>query len=396
MRVGLDLWHATLASGGIGRYAVELTKSLVALNSEQPGVRYVLFPGRGPAEWITRMLAEHSPVVSLGTAYWKLPRAGIPARVVRSTLCVARRSRGLELNVLHCMDFLDVPLAPLGKVRIVATVHDISPILYPDTFTRRHAIFFRALARPLLHKAERLVTVSRSAASEIAEWDKTLREKLSVVYPGVGTEFRPAEPGIVDELRKQYRLPRDYVLCLATVQPRKNLSRLLDAYAMLARRDPSFPLLAVAGRLGWLYRSFVQAIRDNRLENRIRYLGFVPDEHLPALLTGAKALVFPSLHEGFGLPVLEAMACGTPVVTSNRSSLPEVAGDAALLVDPLDVESIAWGIERIVANSKLAAELVQRGFQRATRFSWETAAREVLDVYRSCVSEFFTTRVVAG
>lgn len=386
MRVGLDLWHATLDSGGIGRYAVELTKALVALQSESSGLSYVLFPGRGQPAWMETVLAEHANTC-LGIRRWRWPRAGIPARVARAALLIARRSRALGVDVLHCMDFLDTPLGAVGRTRIVATVHDISPILYPETFTRRHALFFGALARTLARRADRLITVSHAAAGEIIEWDGTLSEKLSVVHLGVSDVFRPAEPRIVDEVRTRYQLPAEYLVCLATVQPRKNLERLVDAYALLIGRDALVPPLVVAGRLGWLYGPILRAVAERRLQAHVRLLGFVPDEHLPALLTGAKAFVFPSIHEGFGLPVLEAMACGTPVVTSNCSSLPEIAGDAAVLVDPRDVESIAHGIQRILTDAALAADLMQRGFRRAATFTWTRAAQRTLDVYRACVGQ---------
>jgi glycosyltransferase involved in cell wall biosynthesis len=384
MRIGLDLWLCTPSRGGIGRYAEELTRALVAEGGD--ACEFVLFPGLEYPSWLAGVLRARPAAVRLGVEGWKRHRRGFPTRLLRSNLVIAPRVRRQSIDIFHSMDFLDTPLMGLGSAAVVSTIHDISPLLYPDTFTRRHALFFRVLARPLLRRADRIITVSQAAAAEILEWDPSLEGKLNVVYEGVSPHFRPASSDEVAAIRTRYGLPGGYILCVGTVQPRKNLARLIEAYALLTARDGGIPPLVIAGGLGWLYEPIVNKVAEYRVADRVKFLGFVPDADLPALFTGASLFVFPSMHEGFGLPVLEAMACGAPVVTSNRSALPEVAGDAAVLVDPLDVESIADGIAKILKDQVIARRLAEAGRHRAAQFTWTAAARKLLEIYRSCLA----------
>jgi len=203
------------------------------------------------------------------------------------------------------------------------------------------------------------------------------------VYSGWDERMQPVEDeATIEGVKARYHIRGEYVLYVGTLQPRKNLGRLLEAVALLrkeARRGEA-PSLIIAGRKGWLYDPVFQQVERLGLEGEVVFPGYVPQEDLPALLSGARLFVFPSLYEGFGLPVLEAMACGTPVVCSNVSSLPEVAGDAALLVDPLDVEGMAEAMNRLLQDEGLRAELVERGYRQVRRFSWERCARATLAV----------------
>lgn len=384
MRIGLDLWP-TVDRGGIGRYASELARALVALGQDGSAHEVVLFPGKEQPVWVDEVLNRSPSSVRLGCPLWRGRRKGFPTRILRANLLGATRFNAQRLDVFHSADFFDTPLVGLGRTKTVTTVHDISPILHPETVTPRHAWFFRALIRPLVRRADWLITVSRSTAEEIVEWDPTLGRRLSVIHEGVSSDFYPVEPRIVAAMRAQYHLPEEYILCLGTVQPRKNLSRLLEAFALMVRHDAFLPPLVIAGSLGWLYEPILRRVAELRLDSRVRFLGFVPDDDLPALLSGASVFVFPSIHEGFGLPVLEAMACGVPVVTSNRSSLPEVAGDAAVLVDPFRAEAIAEGIRGVLGSKVTAVELRRLGLQRASVFTWADTARKTLGVYRNCL-----------
>jgi glycosyltransferase involved in cell wall biosynthesis len=184
---------------------------------------------------------------------------------------------------------------------------------------------------------------------------------------------------LIERVKARYGIRGDYILYVGTLQPRKNLRRLLKAYAMVQKRDET-PCLVIAGRKGWLYDQIFQQVERLGLETEVIFPGYVPQDDLPTLLSGACFFVFPSLYEGFGLPVLEAMACGTPVLCSNVSSLPEVAGNVALLVDPLDVESMAEAMNRLLQDEGLRAQLVERGFQQVRQFSWDRCARETLTV----------------
>jgi len=221
---------------------------------------------------------------------------------------------------------------------------------------------------------------------------------------GNETTFQPVrDEEAIEAVKARYGIAGDYVLFVGTLQPRKNLIRLIEAFSPSTRlrraqssrsgrrlSNPQSPIsnlqLVIAGKKGWLYEEIFQQVEELELEGKVVFTGYVVAGDLPALLSGAGLFVFPSLYEGFGLPVLEAMACGTPVICSNASSLPEVAGDAALLVDPLDVEGLAAAMERVLGDEALRAELIERGFERARKFSWERCARETLDVLERAVS----------
>jgi glycosyltransferase involved in cell wall biosynthesis len=177
-------------------------------------------------------------------------------------------------------------------------------------------------------------------------------------------------------------LPEQFILSLGTIEPRKNLASLLEAYRVLRNQGSDLGLVIV-GKKGWLYEGFFHRLRELGLENEVLFTGFVPDEDLPAICSAAELFVFPSLYEGFGLPVLEAMACGAPVITSNVSSLPEVAGNAALLVDPASVRELTEAMAAVLQDEELRTSLQSKGPKQAARFSWEKAARETLAVYQS-------------
>jgi glycosyltransferase involved in cell wall biosynthesis len=210
--------------------------------------------------------------------------------------------------------------------------------------------------------------------------------KISVIHCGVEPRFRrmtdAADGETLATVRRKYDLPQRFILSVGTIQPRKNLARLAEAFDMLNAQRPTLDWdLVIAGGKGWLYDGVFEQVKASGLESRVHFIGFVNDADLPALYNLAGLFAFPSLYEGFGLPPLEAMACGTPVVCSKASSLPEVVGDAALTVDPLDVTELAEAMRRAIEDESLRSSLVQRGLMRATRFTWSKAAEELLKVY---------------
>jgi glycosyltransferase involved in cell wall biosynthesis len=212
--------------------------------------------------------------------------------------------------------------------------------------------------------------------------------KIDVVHHGLSPQFRPLDGAAVAEACARYGLgaPGSYLLYVGTVQPRKNLARLIDAFAQVARQEAGGAALrlVIAGKRGWLTEEIERRAAASGVAGQVLFPGFVADADLPALLSGALAFVFPSLYEGFGMPVLEAMACATPVLTSTTSALPEVAGDAALLVDPHDTEAIAEGIARLLSDAALRERLRERGMQRAAQFTWHRCASETLRVLAAC------------
>jgi glycosyltransferase involved in cell wall biosynthesis len=262
--------------------------------------------------------------------------------------------------------------------RQVVTVHDAAPLDHPEWFASKFARWYGFVLPRLLSSARRIITVSEFSRVRLVDHAAAVATRIDVIPLGIGHEFRPVDDSAVAELRRRRRLPDDYVLAVGSLQPRKNLARLLVAWERLRPRFPDTLLVVAGARFDDIFGS----AGFDRLPRRVLLLGYVDDAELPALYTGARALVHPSLYEGFGLPLLEAMACGTPVVTSAGSAMAELADGAAELVDPRDPASIAEGIERAIARRD---ELRTAGFERARAFTWDAAADATAAVYQELV-----------
>lgn len=383
MRVGLDLGNCTTAYAGIGRYVEELTRALLVQAATAEGTgELVLFMGEHEPIWLSGALAAAVPesLASRTRLERRYARAGHAA--LRANVFLGPRLASLGIRVFHAPDTLGFPLISARRVARVATVHDLIPMLLPETVTRRHRWIRGAALAGVVKWADRLIADSHATARDLFDRYPAAVDKTRVVHLGVDPRFAPASAEAVSAVRSRFALPPAYLLYVGTLEPVKNLERLFEAYGILSQRDPEVPPLVIAGRRGWLYEGILRRVGELQLASRVVLCGFVPDEALPALLTGAMVFVFPSLYEGFGLPVLEAMACGAPVITSDRSSLPEIAGGAAVLVDPKNPAAIADGIQQLLDHSEDRKALAQQGIARASQFRWEDAARQTLAVYR--------------
>jgi glycosyltransferase involved in cell wall biosynthesis len=267
------------------------------------------------------------------------------------------------------------------RYRNVITVTDVSPLLHPDTHGRGQVMYHRYFLPQVLKRADVIVTISHSSKKDIISCFRLSEEKVHVIHLGVDRNFVPTVTGESNFART---LPERYILNIGTLEARKNLPRLLEAYAIVRGKGLSHKLL-IAGARGWRLSSLARIVEKHKLENDVVFLGYVEDADLPLLYSRADFFVYPSIYEGFGLPILEAMACGTPVITSNCSSMPEVAGDAALLVDPLDVNDLVTKILDLAGSGDLRRFLREKGIGRASLFSWEKTAQETLAVYEKAV-----------
>lgn len=287
--------------------------------------------------------------------------------------------------------FVPAHVLPLWlPARTLVTVHDLGYLHFPDTHTRWQRRYLDWSTRWNVYAATRVLADSQATAHDLESLLGTPRDKIRVVYPGFErTHERPDNPPAA-EILDRYEIRPPYVLYVGTLQPRKNLARLAHAFArVLATWQASGPRpqLVLAGRAGWLSDQVLHDITQAGLGDAVRITGFVPDNDLQILLANATLLAFPSLHEGFGFPILEAQAVGVPVLTSATSSCPEVAGEGALLVDPLDVEAIAGGLHQLLDDASLRTRLVQLGESNLPRFSWPQAAQQVLDVLDELLTE---------
>ena len=279
----------------------------------------------------------------------------------------------------HAPDTLFVPShvvpwnAPLLRhTRVVTTIHDLGFLSFPEAHTRFQNFYLRLTTRWAALVAHRIIAISQATADDFVRYTGVDPQRVVVIHHGVAPEFHPNH-------QSSSPYPR-YMLYVGTLQPRKNIMRMIEAFAQ-AKLHPDTHLL-IGGRTGWLSQPLQQRIDELDMADRIHLLGFVPDEQLYGLMAGARAFVFPSLYEGFGMPVLEAMASGTPVITSTTSALPEVAGDAALLVDPTDVNAIAAAMQQLDTDDVVYDHLRQRGLTHAASFTWVRTAAQTLDVLR--------------
>jgi glycosyltransferase involved in cell wall biosynthesis len=288
-------------------------------------------------------------------------------------------------------DALFVPshVLPLAHPRAsLVTVHDLGYLQFPETHPWHQRLYLDLSTRWSARAAAHILADSEATRSDLVARYGTPPEKITVAHPGYDETLAPArDPATVEAVKARFGIAGDYFLYLGTLQPRKNLARVIAAFAALKSEilKPD-TVLVLAGKRGWLYEDLFAQVRYMGLEGRVLFPGYIPDEDKAALLSGALAFVFPSLYEGFGLPVLEAQACGCPVITSTTSSLPEVAGDAALLVDPGDSDAIAAAMQRIAADSALRETLVEQGLANVHRFSWTACAQSVMSVIEQCVS----------
>ena len=282
-------------------------------------------------------------------------------------------------------DVLFVPAHVLPLIhprRSVVTVHDLGYLAYPEAHKTGDRRYLDWSTRWNARRAKFVIADSAATQADLIRAYGVDERKIRVIHLGRDETLAPVpDAQVLAEVQARYGITAHYVLYVGTLQPRKNLARVIEAFARAAAA-PAFAgiQLVLAGKKGWLYDDLFAQVERMGLAGRVLFPGYVDDADLPALLSGALAFVFPSLYEGFGIPVLEAGACGVPVITSNTSSLPEVAGDAALLVDPHDVDAIAEAMTRLVTDAALRTELSRRGLANVQRFSWEKCARETLAV----------------
>ena len=300
------------------------------------------------------------------------PRVRIPWEQLLAPILLRATRADLYHGVLN--------VAPLAcPVPSVITIHDLAFLVFPQTFRGVNRTYLTWATKASARRARRILAVSEATRQEIIRLLGIAPEKVVVTHDAADARFAPPDPAVLAEYRRRAGLPERFVLYIGTLEPRKNIPTLLRAYAQIAR-EVDAPLLIGGGR-GWLYDEIFATAEQLNLGDKVRFIGFVPGEDLPLLYAAATVFAFPSSYEGFGMPLLEAMACGTPTVTSNVSSLPEVAGDAALLVDPRSPEALAEALRRLLTDTELRAELRQRGLAQARRFDWTESAARTLRVY---------------
>jgi glycosyltransferase involved in cell wall biosynthesis len=377
MIIGIDASRALRARRtGTERYSLEIIRHLLALPDAE-GRRWRLYTDTPDVEGVLTALlpsAEHVEICLLaGKRLWTHRALGRE---------VVQRPPDVLFVPAHVIPFR---LPPSHLPVSVVTIHDLGYHAFPQTHTFWQRLYIEASTRWSVHVARRVIAVSQATAYDLQRLYHTPAERIRVVHEAPAQALAVTAEQIA-AVRQRYAIERPYSIFVGTIQPRKNVTRLLQAYAWLYRNTAVTWELLFVGASGWLSESLHEQARSLGLAEQVRFLGYVPDDDLPALVKGALFFSFPSLFEGFGLPVLEAQRYGVPVLTSNNSSLPEVAGDAALLVDPTDVDAIANAMLRLSQDEVLRQQLIEAGYVNVKRFSWEKAAQETMNVLREAAS----------
>jgi glycosyltransferase involved in cell wall biosynthesis len=354
--------------GGNESYATNLIEALAEIDSVN---RYTIYVTRRVA---VERFSNRWPNFSVRTTLPHTPLIRIP-------LTLSAELRRNPVDVLH-VQFTAPPFAPCP---VVVSIHDLSFEHLPETFRWRSRKQLRITVRRSAREAAQVIALSQVARNDIIESYQVPPEKVSVIPLAAPTHFQPVQNEEVQRVRQTYGIEGAYVLSVGAIQPRKNLSRLVAAYSRLhwAKPEGKLPKLVLVGKCSWLYEETLRTIRELEVSNSVILTGYVPEADLPALYSGALCFVYPSYFEGFGLPPLEAMKCGAPVIVGDKTSLPEVVGDAGLLVDPFDVESITAAIQSVINDSNLRSQLRVKGLERAKIFSWQETARQTLSVYKT-------------
>jgi len=362
-RFGIDARLNAYRQGGISQYTAHLIRALADLDQENA---YVIAHSRKDRrDWA---IGPNQHRVNCWT----------PAhhRWERWALSIELAPLGLDL--LHSPDFIP----PMGwRFKLVITIHDLAFLMYPQILTAESHRYYTHQIQAAVRRADHILVVSEATRTDVIDRLGVSDDRISVTLEAADQRFKPSTADEVARVRSAHKLPQEYILFVGTLEPRKNIDGLLRAMSAIK----AGPALVIAGRRGWLYEDIFKLVDELKLSERTIWLENVADKDLPALYTGASVFCLPSHYEGFGLPALEAMACGTPVVVSGRGSLPEVSGDAGILVNPDDPDSIAEGIRRALEDSELAADLRKRGIERAKSFTWNRMAEQTLAVYRQLV-----------
>jgi len=380
--IGVDASRAVSAQPtGTEHYSRHLIEALIAqdrlvVRGRSRPIRWWLYFNRPPSS--PSLSADHPHVEHRVIPF---PRLWTHLRLGWE---VARHPPDLLFVPAHVLPFWTRPPA-------LVTVHDLGYRYFPEAHPPGQRWYLEWSTRHNARRAAAILADSQATRADLIRHYGTDPDRIVVAYPGLDPTLAPVQdPQRIAQTLARYGIRRPYLLYLGTLQPRKNLVRLVEAFARLRfRLGPSGEgglHLVLAGRRGWLYEDLFRRVRTLGLEGQVLFPGYVDDADKAALLSGALAFVFPSLYEGFGFPVLEAQACGTPVICSDRSSLPEVAGNAALLVDPTDVEALVTALYRVATEPKLRATLVERGRTNTRRFSWDACARTVLEVMGQVLS----------
>ena len=365
MHIAIDAHQVGTQLAGNATYITSLIEALAEIDQKNEYTLYVTKPVAAEkysnrwTNFSVRHIAPHNPFI-------RIP----------FSMNVELRRRPADVL------FVQFTAPPFAPCKVVTMIPDISYEHLPETFKRRERLQMKLTIRHTAKTAAHIITPSEYSRQDLIETYNLSLGKISMIPHAAPRFFKPVTDAVeIQRVRRKYKLNGEFILAVGSIQPRKNLARLIEAYSILIKRRENVPPLVLVGKKAWLFEETFRATSSHGVENRVQFTDFVPDEDLPALYSAAACFVYPSFFEGFGLPPLEAMQCGAPVIAGNRTSLPEVVGDAGLLVDPFDTNAIADALEKLISDKDLREDLSRRGLERAKKFSWLETARRTLSVF---------------
>lgn len=352
---------------GIHTYIAQILQRLPSDN-----IDYTIFTGPNVS------LSAEAPL-SIVNSHWPTHKRG--ARIAWEQTAWPLENLRRKIDLLHSMAFV-TPL--LNRIPAIITVYDLSFMHYPERFPRAQRLYLQTQTRRSVQRAQRIVTISKAGRDDVHHFFGIPLERIEVIYPGVDKRFDPVSAERLTDFKARVNPPERFILHVGTLQPRKNIPTLIDAFSQLP--DQSIHLVLVGGK-GWLYDDIFARVAELGMSNRVHFTGYVADDALPLWYQSAAMLVFPSVYEGFGLPVVEAMRGGTPVIAANTSSIPEVAGNAALMFNPHDSAELAHCMQSVLNDQALCTTMIRNGKLQAQKYTWTSAANNTAALYRSVAAQ---------
>ncbi|MBU4480620.1 glycosyltransferase family 4 protein [Patescibacteria group bacterium] len=371
MRIAIDLITITGKNAGLQSYAKQLVEGLAKVDNEN--------------EYILLINSRAKKIFSINQSNFK----NIFIRTPKRFIGIWEQIYFPFVQFLKGVDLLHSPVSAVPIVapcKTVLTIHDLTFKIYPKTMQWWDRFYWNFFITQGVKRVERIITDSINTKKDLIKYYNIQKNKVSVIPLCCSSQYYMSSNDLfLNEIKQKYNINKPYILFVGTLEPRKNISILLKAFNIAKQKGKLKHSLVIVGRKGWLFDDIFQIVKNLRMENDVIFTDFVPDEDLPSFYHRAELFIYPSMYEGFGLPPLEAMACGTPVITSNSSSLPEVVGDAGILIDPKDVNAFASAIVRVLNNEELKIELAKKGKLRAQRFTTEKMAYKTIKIYKKII-----------
>ncbi|MCJ7691572.1 MAG: glycosyltransferase family 4 protein [Clostridiaceae bacterium] len=389
MRIGIDISRYFDKSGGIGIYAANLLKYLLKIDKNNEYNAYSFFYDCFPPNWKDKRMIGRFKRISkrIVFAQTNLPTTFLKKKWINSSIEYKEKMLG-NVDIIHSTAYM---IPELFNSKLIVTIHDLSFLIFPEYHTQEN---YQLVLKNLIYLNSRpymVICDSEQTKKDVIKYFHVPEEKLKVIYLGVDDKFtKEVDKNKKAKVLKKYNLAKDYLLCVSSIEPRKNFLRIINVFSQLIKKKEyrNLRLVCVGGK-GWKNTEIYEKVKKKNLESVVRFLGYLEEDELPHIYNGAKLFLYPSLYEGFGLPVLEAMARKVPVVTSNVSSLPEVAGDAAIMINPYSEKELFDSMLALLENDEKRGELISRGIKNAKRFNWGKTAKNTLQVYKEVYKNDF-------